>query len=138
MVLSGRLFSAEELHYRRVIDMVADDGDGELAIERVVHEVEPRHRGTLTALRGQRLASPVRYESLSAIVDLWAESALSLTDRDLRLMERLARAQARKAGGADEGAAEEIKRMELENAWGERRTGVDRRAGSSTDRRTRD
>jgi DSF synthase len=138
MVLSGRLFSAEELHYRRVVDMVADDGDGELAIERVVHEVEPRHRGTLTALRGQRLASPVRYESLSAIVDLWAESALSLTDRDLRLMERLARAQARKAGGADEGAAEEIKRMELENAWGERRTGVDRRATSSTDRRTRD
>ena len=59
---------------------------------------------------------------------MWAESALSLTDRDLRLMERLARAQARKAGGADEGAAEEIKRMELENAWGERRSGMDRRA----------
>jgi hypothetical protein len=43
-------------------------------------------------------------------------------------MERLASAQARKAGGADEGAVEELKRMELENAWGERRTGVDRRA----------
>jgi len=108
-----------------------------LAIERAIHEVEPRHRGTLTALRGQRLAAPVRYETLSAIVDLWAESALSLTDRDLRLMERLARAQARKAGGADEGAAEEIKRMELENAWGERRAGTDRRAQSTTDRRAR-
>jgi DSF synthase len=137
MVLSGRLYSAEELHYRKLVDVVADDGEGELAIERVIHEVEPRHRGTITALRGQRMASPVRYETLSAIVDLWADSALNLTDRDLRLMERLARAQARKAGGADEGAAEEIKRMELENAWGDRRTGMDRRAVSSTDRRAR-
>ncbi len=130
MILSGRLYSAEELHYRRIVDVVAEDGEGENAIERVVRDVDPRHRGTLAALRAQRLAAPVRYETLTAIVDQWAESALGLTDRDLRLMERLARAQARKAGGADEGAVDEIKRMELENAWGERRTGVDRRATS--------
>ena len=129
MILSGRLYSAEELHYRRVVDLVVDDGAGEAAVDRVIRDVEPRHRGTLAALRAQRLAAPIRYETLTAIVDQWAESALGLTDRDLRLMERLARAQARKAGGADEGAVEEIKRMELENAWGERRTGVDRRGG---------
>jgi DSF synthase len=81
--------------------------------------------------------APITLEQLTAVVDQWAESALGLTDRDLRLMERLARAQARKAGGADEGAVEEIKRMELENAWGERRTGADRRAHSSNDRRVR-
>ncbi len=127
MILSGRLFSAEELHYRKLVDIVCEDGEGELALERVIRDVDQRHRGTLAALRAQRMAAPVRQESLSAIVDLWAESALGLTDRDLRLMERLARAQARKAGGADEGAVEEIKRMELENAWGERRTGVERR-----------
>ena len=129
MILSGRLYSAEELHYRRLVDLVVDDGAGEAAVERVVREVDPRHRGTLAALRAQRMAAPIHYERLMAIVDQWAESALGLTDRDLRLMERLARAQARKAGGADEGAVEEIKRMELENAWGERRTGVDRRGG---------
>ena len=39
-------------------------------------------------------------------------------------MERLARAQVRKAGGADEGAVEEIKRLELDTAWGEERTGI--------------
>ncbi|HSW06871.1 crotonase/enoyl-CoA hydratase family protein [Aquabacterium sp.] len=129
MILSGRLYSAEELHVRHMVDVVADDGQGEAAIDRVIRDVDPRHRGTLAALRAQRLAAPIRYETLLAIVDQWAEAALGLTDRDLRLMERLARAQARKAGGAEEGAVEEIKRMELENAWGEghRRTGVDRR-----------
>ncbi len=135
MILSGRLYGAEELHYRRLVDVVVDDGQGEAAIEQVVREVEARHRGTMAALRAQRLAAPIRYETLMAIVDLWAESALGLTDRDLRLMERLARAQARKAGGADEGAVEEIKRLELEQAWGDRRTGFDRRAGSRDDRR---
>lgn len=138
MILSGRLYSADELHYRRVIDVVAEDGQGEVALERAVREVEPRLRGTVAALRAQRLAAPIRYETLLAIVDQWAESALGLTDRDLRLMERLARAQARKAGGADEGAVEEIKRLELENAWGgERRLGVERRAQVGTDRRVR-
>jgi DSF synthase len=137
MILSGRLYSAEELLYRRVVDVVVDDGEGEAAIERVLREVDPRHRGTLAALRARRLVAPITLEQLTAVVDQWAESALGLTDRDLRLMERLARAQARKAGGADEGAVEEIKRMELETAWGERRTGADRRAQSSTDRRVR-
>lgn len=137
MILSGRLFSAEELHYRKLVDVVAEDGEGEQALERVLRDVDQRHRGTLAALCAQRLAAPVRYESLSAIVSLWAESALGLTDRDLRLMERLARAQARKAGGADEGAVDEIKRMELENAWGERRTGIDRRY-QLPERRVRD
>ena len=87
----------------------------------VVRAVDPRLRGTLAALHAQRHAAPIAYESLLAIVDQWAETALQLTDRDLRLMERLARAQARKAGGADEGAVEEIKRFELETAWGEER-----------------
>ena len=137
MILSGRLYSAEELLARRMVDVLAEDGEGEAAIERVLRDVDSRHRGTLTALRAQRMAAPIHYETLMSIVDLWAESALSLTDRDLRLMERLARAQARKAGGADEGAVEEIKRMELENAWGDRRSGLDRRDDSPNDRRVR-
>jgi len=138
MILSGRLYGADELLYRRLIDVVAEDGQGETALERAVREVDPRLRGTVAALRAQRLAAPIRYETLMAIVDQWAESALGLTDRDLRLMERLARAQARKAGGADEGAVEEIKRLELESAWGgERRTGADRRSLPVGDRRVR-
>lgn len=124
MILSGRLYRADELQARGLVDLVVDDGAGEAAIEHVVRGVDPRLRGTLAALQAQRMASPIRYESLQAIVSLWAEAALTLTDRDLRLMERLARAQARKAGGADEGAVEEIKRIELDEARREPATGL--------------
>ena len=119
MVLSGRLFTAEQLMRRSLVDAVAEDGEGELAVEAIVRSIEPRLRGTLAALHARRLAAPITYESLLAVVDLWSEMALTLTTRDLRLMERLARAQVRKVGGADEGAVEEIKRMELDTAWGE-------------------
>lgn len=124
MILSGRLYTAEQLHRRSLVDLVVEDGEGEAAIEDVVREVEPRLRGTLAALQAQRVAAPISHESLLQVVDQWAESAMSLTTRDLRLMERLARAQVRKVGGADEGAIEEIKRMELDTAWGGLRTGI--------------
>ena len=124
MILSGALYTAEQLQRRSLVDMVVPDGAGEIAIEELLRSVHPRLQGTLAALEGRRFASPITRESLLQIVDHWADTALKLTDRDLRLMERLARAQARKAGGAGEGAVDEIKRMELDRAWGEERTGI--------------
>ena len=124
MILSGRLYTAEQLQQRALVDMVVEDGEGEAAIEAVLRAVNPRLRGTLAALEARRHAAPITYESLMAIVDQWVETALQLTDRDLRLMERLARAQVRKAGGGDEGAVAEIKQIELDTAWGQERTGV--------------
>ena len=125
MILSGKLYTADQLYRRHLVDVVIDDGEGEDAVEAVMRTVNPRLRGTLAALEARRRAAPITYESLMEIVNQWTESAMNLTDRDLRLMERLARAQARKAGGAAEGAVDEVKRIELDTAWGEERgTGV--------------
>jgi DSF synthase len=124
MILTGKLYTAEQLYRRSLVDLVVNDGDGEAAIDIVVRSIDPRLRGILAALHAQRLATPITREALMETVNLWAESALQLTDRDLRLMERLARAQVRKAGGASEGAVDEIKRIELDTAWGEERTGI--------------
>jgi len=122
MILSGRLFTSDQLFRRGLVDLVVDDGDGEEAVEHVLRQVDPRLRGTVAALKARSLASPITYESLVSVVDHWAEAALSLTTRDLRLMERLGRAQVRKVGGADDSAVEEIKRMELDTAWGDLRS----------------
>ena len=124
MILSGALYTAEQLYRRGLVDMVVEDGQGEAALEQAIRTIDPRLRGTLAALQAQRFAAPIPYDALLSIVDQWAETAMGLTNRDLRLMERLARAQARKAGGADEGAVEEIKKLELDTAWGEERTGI--------------
>src|SRR5207253_2140303 len=81
-------------------------------------------RGTLAALHARSLAAPITYQSLMDIVDRWTINSLNLTERDIKLMERLARAQVRKAGGANAGAVDEIKRFELDRAWDEEGTGI--------------
>jgi DSF synthase len=124
MILSGKLYSADELYHKRLVDMVVDDGHGEDAIVRVVATVHPRLRGTLSALRARNRAYPITLDGLLEIVEQWTQAALELTDRDLKLMERLARAQVRKVGGAEHGAVHEIKLMELDTAWDEQRTGI--------------
>lgn len=123
MILSGKIYTADQLHRRGLVDILADDGAGQQALEQMARTIEPRFRGTLAALNARRIASPVTYDSLQAIAEQWVSSALSLANRDMRLMERLARAQVRKVGGAEEGAVEEIKRMELDTAWDFERTG---------------
>lgn len=124
MVLSGQIYTADQLQRRGLVEYVADDGQGEAMLEQLVRAMEPRFRGTMAALQARRVAAPITYETLQTIVDHWAVTAMGLTNRDMRLMERLARAQVRKVGGANEGAVEEIKRMELDTAWGVERTGV--------------
>jgi DSF synthase len=124
MVLSGQIYTAEQLHRRGLVDHVAEDHQGEQLMMQLIRGMEPRFRGTMAALQARRIATPIAYEALQTIVDHWAVTAMGLTNRDMRLMERLARAQVRKVGGADEGAIEELKRMELDTAWGVERTGV--------------
>lgn len=123
MVLSGQIFTADQLYRRGLVEFIAEDQQAPALLLQFVRAMEPRFSGTMAALRSRRLAAPITHELLLTIVDHWAVTALSLTDRDLRLMERLARAQVRKVGGASEGAVEEIKRMELDTAWGFERTG---------------
>jgi DSF synthase len=77
------------------------------ATDEVIGEIPadyPRARGMRAALQARRMAFPLSHESLVRVVDYWAETALTLTDRDLRLMERLARAQMHRANGIDHGA----------------------------------
>jgi DSF synthase len=84
MILSGKLYTADQLYRRHLVDLVVEDGEGEAAIDAVIQSVNPRLRGTLAALEARRFAAPITYEALMGIVEQWTESALQLTDRDLR------------------------------------------------------
>ena len=47
-----------------------------------------------------KVTNPIGLSELKRIVDLWAEAALQLTDGDLKIMNRLTRAQQRLAHAA--------------------------------------
>jgi DSF synthase len=50
----------------------------------------------------RREVEPVTHEELMRIVYIWADAALRLTERNLRMMERLVRAQDRSLDAADD------------------------------------
>jgi DSF synthase len=100
IILSGRLYNAEELHAMGVIDVVADDGDGEMAVYRYI-EHERRAQNAYRAIRAVRqVVSPVTREELSRVTEIWVDAALRLEDRDLRKMDRLVARQNHKAVSA--------------------------------------
>ena len=52
--------------------------------------------------KAKNVVSPVTEEELLRVVEIWADTALRLQDRDLKVMERLIRAQVRSTQNLDE------------------------------------
>jgi DSF synthase len=97
LVTSGNLYTARQLFDLGVVDVLAPDGAGEAAVYSFVrkHAKAPNGRRAIEMVR--REVEPVTHEELMRVVSIWADAALRLTERDLRLMERLVRAQSRTA-----------------------------------------
>jgi DSF synthase len=96
LILSGRLYEAQELEELGLVDLVVDEGSGPAAVREYLERNRRRH-GTLLALsRVRQRCQPVTYEELIDVTDVWVETALGLDEADLRRMEHLVRAQLRR------------------------------------------
>lgn len=95
MMLSGKLYSAEELHQIGLIDVVADEGAGEIAVHEFIRKQERRANGFRAIQRVRQRYNPVTYGELIDITNIWVEAALNLTEKDLKVMDRLVRSQER-------------------------------------------
>lgn len=93
LILSGRVMSAAQLHRLGVVDVVATDGHGESAVRNWIAKNAKRRNGLQALLRARQFIHPVTRQELDGIVALWVAAAMRLGERDLRMMERLARAQ---------------------------------------------
>lgn len=98
MILSGQLFSAEELYELGVVDILAEKGEGELALLGYIKRAEHAANGYRAMREVKDMCNPVSYQELLDITTIWVEAALRLEKRDLRMMERLVSRQNSKAG----------------------------------------
>ncbi|ATX80945.1 DSF synthase [Mariprofundus ferrinatatus] len=98
LVLSGRLYTAEEMHELGVVDFLAEDGKGEQAVYDYIKK-EGRFRNGYRAFRkAKRCSNPVTYEELLNVASIWVDTAFKLEAKDLRMMERLVKKQTQKVG----------------------------------------
>lgn len=93
MILSGKIYSAEELQAMGLVDIVAEDGMGMQAVYNYVRKQEHRSNGFLAVQKARHRFNPVTYQELIDITTVWVDSALKLSERDLKVMDRFVRSQ---------------------------------------------
>jgi DSF synthase len=108
MILSGRIYSAEELHEMGVVDILAEDGEGVAEVGKFIkrHEKNRNTRESLLKIRNR--VNPVTLDELLDIGEIWVEAAMALTTRELKVMSRLIRSQDRMAKTLVNTAVEEV------------------------------
>ena len=96
MILSGEIYTAEQLHALGVVDVLAADGAGIEAVYAYVGRNGRRHAAHAAVRQARRIINPVSLDEMNRVAELWVDAALKLTDADLRKMLRLAAAQDRR------------------------------------------
>ena len=89
LITSGKIYSADEMAAMGVIDQVADDGNGEAEVNALIRRRSRSRNGRAGLAAARRAVHRLEFKELLDIVEVWVDSALRLTARDLKLMQRL-------------------------------------------------
>lgn len=95
MILSGKVYTAEEMHEMGIVTVLAEPGQGEDVTREYIATNRERHAGQLGVYNAGRRVNPIELSELRDVVDGWVDTAMRLTERDLKMMRRLAAAQTR-------------------------------------------
>ncbi|HXZ45578.1 MAG TPA: crotonase/enoyl-CoA hydratase family protein [Pseudolabrys sp.] len=95
MMLSGRIYTAEEMKDAGLVHVLAEPGQGVDEARDFMQRNKRRHTGSRSVYQIGREVNPISLEELDHIVQVWADACLQLRDRDLKVMQRLVAAQDR-------------------------------------------
>ncbi|WP_294198107.1 crotonase/enoyl-CoA hydratase family protein [uncultured Sphingomonas sp.] len=95
MILSGQTYSAEDMYDMGLVHALAAPGEGRQVVEAYLRANRRRHSGHAAIYEASRAVNPLPLAELEAVVELWADAALRLSETDLKLMRRLVTAQQR-------------------------------------------
>jgi DSF synthase len=93
MVRSGKVYTGEELYKMGVVDVLAEDGQGEYALSNWIKKNHRSLNSYQAVTRAKQRVNPLTHLELMDIVEIWVDAALRLDERNLKVMERLVRAQ---------------------------------------------
>jgi DSF synthase len=98
MVRSGKVYTGEELYQMGVVDVLAEDGQGQYALNNWIKKNHRSLNSFQAINRAKQRVNPLTLEELYDITEVWVDAALRLDERNLKVMERLVRAQNAKIG----------------------------------------
>jgi DSF synthase len=92
---SGRQYSAAELYDLGLVDVLAEDGQGVHAVNSFIRKHSRSRNGLLAIQQVRQRLAPLAFQELEDVLTIWVDTAMRLTERDLRTMEKLVAAQDR-------------------------------------------
>lgn len=101
MILSGTIYSAEEMYEMGIVDVLVDEGEGEAAVREYIRKAKRSRNAREALYRVRHCVNPVSFQELLDIVEIWVDAAMRLEAINLRTMQRLVRAQEKKSGGKE-------------------------------------
>lgn len=93
LVRSGKVYTGEELYALGVVDVLAEDGQGEIAMQQWIKKNHRSLNSHQAITRAKQRINPLKYEELYDITEVWVDAALNLNEKNLKVMDRLIRAQ---------------------------------------------
>jgi len=93
IILSGRLYSAEELYDLGIIDVLVEEGEGEAAVNSFIRSNRNRQNSLRAIRKVHDCVDPLNYQQLIDIGDIWVETAMGLSEKEIRVMSRLVNSQ---------------------------------------------
>jgi DSF synthase len=105
LIREGNVHTTDELHALGAIDMLVEAGAGRRAVRELVENNRRRWNAFQALHHIRRNYLPVNLESLRASASIWVDAAMNLGERNLRMMEKLVRAQERRLGAVKEVAS---------------------------------
>ncbi len=93
VILSGKIYSAEEFYEMGIVDVLAGKGEGEETVEKYLGSHNQSHNTIRAMKKIRQLVHPVTHKNLSEIVDIWVDAAMGLSKKDMVKLERLLHVQ---------------------------------------------
>jgi len=102
IILSGKIYSAEELFEYGVVDILAEPGNGEQELQDYIKHANKRSNAHALIRHTRSLYNPISYKELLDITSMWVDRAMNIGEREIKTMSRLIRAQDRKMSALSE------------------------------------
>ncbi len=100
LISSNETYSAEYMYELGLVHELAENGEGLTACREFIRKSERRHAGMVNGRKAMKRCWKLELAELTEITELWADAALQISERDLKVMNRLAAAQQKLAEAA--------------------------------------
>ncbi len=98
---SGKTYSAVELFDMGIVNRLAEVDKGPEHVVKFIRQHQRASNGFRALQQARQRYHPINYQELADITEIWVDAALRLRDRDLRMIDRLVKAQEAKVAGQE-------------------------------------